>query len=395
MQASRGRIPITEADTRIRLEAALASRNPAVVGVAEQIWEYLSTDGKVARVVAGEESIEWLAGEVLRLTALAQPGEAQRTEVRLPEGGNDRQRALSIILANEASKDPAVREFRTRVLKGRLLGSRQAAAKWIWDQTDRDGPSTAFLTDIPVPPGYVLRRDSETGHVVTDPPLKVEGAAGARGIRYRAISDDFTTYEAVYTCVTGIAEQLRKLSQDLAARYRWKMDDATVFVLTDVTPEVAPIRARAEISRTFPVCSRAILEVDPTLPPSEVARAYLAIRRTLWPRRIRTLSSKHASLAAFIEERSADETTWRQRLSEWNRKNPDPKYQYRSESNFRRDALTARRRLLTPSTWADNAGSGIPPLADWENADDMLLPVTGKRKQTSSKPKVRRGKKRR
>jgi hypothetical protein len=365
----------------------------------EEIWAYLRTDGKLTQVMAGEKDIAWLIGEVLKLTALAQAA-THRTDVLLPVrprsavAGTDRQRAVSIILANEVSKDPAVADFRARVLKGQLLGSRRAAADWIFEQVALEAPSTAWLTDIPVPEGYELRRDPETGYVVTDPVLKIAGAAGARGIRYRVLSDDLSSGKGVYTAAGGTVEQLRQLSEDLAARFRWQMDHATVFVLTGQIPDVVPIKIRAEVSKTFPVCSRVILEVDPTLTPKDVARAYFKVRRSFWPRRIRTVGQKHASLAAFIEERSSGQT-WRQRFSEWNRTTQSD-WKYRSESNFRRDAVVARRRLLTPSTWADNVDvTGEPPIAELEKSDATWLPVAMSLKQAPSKPTSRRRKKRR
>lgn len=387
-----------DGDVRLRVEAALASQNRDAGGVPEKLWTYLDADGKVAQVVAGEKEIEWLVGEVRKLMALGQPDSVQRSRISLrsparsTEGLDERGRAVSLILASEASKDRAVVEFRARVLKGRLLPSTKAAQTWISETFVREGPSTVWLTDVPVPEGYALQRDAATGHVITDPVLKLEGAIGARGIRYRVLALDLSASEAVFTSATGTLEQLRQVSEDLATRFRWDIDDAAVFVLTGRAPSVEPITVTWHMSKAFPVCSRVILEVDPTLRPSDVARAYHTVRRSMWPRRSRALGKKHASLAAFIEERSTG-TTWRQRFAEWNRKNPTALYS--SESNFRRDALKARRRLLTPSIWAEGVDlKGEASLEDLEQADDLILPDARKRQRVSP-PASRRRRKRR
>ncbi len=62
---------------------------------------------------------------------------------------------------------------------------------------------------------------------------------------------------------------------------------------------------------------------------------------------------KHLQLAAFVAGRGEGEP-WRNRMRAWNRKHP--KERYGQESNFRRDALQAQKRLLGPTiTWVQVA----------------------------------------
>ena len=58
--------------------------------------------------------------------------------------------------------------------------------------------------------------------------------------------------------------------------------------------------------------------------------------------RSKALSEKHVRLAWFMAE-SHDQEKWRVRMETWNR--TYPAWSYKHESNFRRDCVTAEKRV--------------------------------------------------
>ena len=61
-----------------------------------------------------------------------------------PSRAPDRQEVLSILLAQQATKNRAVVEFRNDVLKNRLLAPEEVKA-WIQQRSEVDGPATVWL----------------------------------------------------------------------------------------------------------------------------------------------------------------------------------------------------------------------------------------------------------
>ena len=63
-------------------------------------------------------------------------------------------------------------------------------------------------------------------------------------------------------------------------------------------------------------------------------------------RRTKNLTEKHLRLAIAACDREAKQKSWTSSFKEWN-KTVKKKDRYSQESNFRRDALKARERLVT------------------------------------------------
>jgi hypothetical protein len=101
-----------------------------------------------------------------------------------------------------------------------------------------------------------------------------------------------------------------------------------------------PIRDRVECGWG----GRIVLNIDPALPPEEVADAYREARERQGVAGIRKMSDRQAVLAGWSFDRPEP---WRDLLVEWNKAFPD--WSYTAESNFRRDALRAQRRLMYPA----------------------------------------------
>lgn len=317
----------------------------------QEMWEYLLDEGHVQGVQKGEKTVGWLADRVL--AALTAAGQGAQVLRALKAGRRlsteqstqgERRKVLSLLLAQKAMKDPQVIAFRQRVLQGHLL-SLQEVALWIQHQATSDGPPTAWL-EAPVPAGTALRRDPTTLSISIEPTLtiaKVDRMEGPRfrRLEYRIPGNDWA--QSISTAVGGVLEQLRVLSERLTRQYPWRPYEATLFVLTGQNPPISEINGSISLEKG----GRIILEIDPALTSRQVAEPYHWFRRrVLGGRRLKALSPKHLRLAAFVGERPEAET-WQERREAWNRAYPDWKYD--RESNFRRDAGVAQKRLLTPN----------------------------------------------
>ena len=143
-------------------------------------------------------------------------------------------------------------------------------------------------------------------------------------------------------------DRLREISERLANFYGWDEAQATVFVLTGITPLHRAMRAEARFSDPLPARSRITLTIDPKVTPREIADYYRAIRRDLFGgRRLRRLSAKHARLAVFAAQQPDDSTPaaqrarWNQECRAWKR----PKWRYQETTRFKRDCQQALDRL--------------------------------------------------
>ena len=138
---------------------------------------------------------------------------------------------------------------------------------------------------------------------------------------------------------------LRALSQLLARRYKWMEAQATIFVLTDVSPLLSSLRGGFRIEFNQPISSRITMEIDPTLTPEEVAKQYKKIRASLIGARYRSLSEKHLRLAEFYRGHKPDGTTWAKLMEEWNH-SQDREWRYIRFETFARDCKQAWQRLM-------------------------------------------------
>jgi hypothetical protein len=136
----------------------------------------------------------------------------------------------------------------------------------------------------------------------------------------------------------------------LADSFGWNPAQATVFILAGVTPLIAPVRVttpavKIRYGTDVGWARRIKLDVDPAATPQEVLDAFVRARDRHSLASRRRLSVKHLRLAAFAGAEHADKP-WAERHGQWNERFPE--WAYAAESNFRRDAAVAQRRVLYP-----------------------------------------------
>jgi len=238
--------------------------------------------------------------------------------------------------------------FRERALKDRLLLRNQVEA-WIKRQAKSDGQPTAWL-EIPVPPGFELQSDPKRGKIFTKPQLAISRKHCAQSIHFRVLTygvPEDRWERSLTTAEGGVLERLRWISERLSKRYGWQKPQATIFVLTGLVPLVPTLEFQTSPSSApSPHYVPITLKVDPSVTPRQLADYYRRFRRQVLSKRIKALSIKHLRLAAFFADRPTDEK-WQTRMKAWNRANR--KWKYTQESNFRRDCLQARKRVLAPA----------------------------------------------
>jgi hypothetical protein len=189
---------------------------------------------------------------------------------------------------------------------------------------------------------------------------------------------------------------LAKLADLLAGRYRWRPSGATMFVLTDSTPEVYVYTGSASVRGGATAATTTVtMTLDPALTPDQVAGIYSRLKAKVQPSPPpRSLSVKHYRLAQHVGPHVAFHLeepflitrpgrrarpdadglirtvapvggcTWRSLRRDWNDQYGTPEradgktWRYEADSNFIRDAKRALSQLLAPAwTWQ---GSPIP-----------------------------------
>lgn len=156
----------------------------------------------------------------------------------------------------------------------------------------------------------------------------------------------------------SVLDVLQRLATKVAGTYGWEVIGTLLFILTGAPAEVSAPRATTEKWPRFEATARITLTIDPALSPDVVRDFYKHVREDVLGRRYRSLSKKHLEMARFIvpwppvspwadwlnEERA--KLPWAEKLQLWNRTYPQWEYDLRYESNFRRDCLKAKQRLL-------------------------------------------------
>ena len=257
----------------------------------------------------------------------------------------NRSQVISILVAQEATEDAAVRLFRTEVLSDKLLPL-EGVEEWIQLQAQRDGPSTNWLNNVPISTTQAnellrLWQMATPDKLYISLELSIyELAATTHLLPYPGI-DGWACYKP--TTDGGVLERLRLLSDRLAEKYKWLPGQATAFVLTDGIPLISSITITLN-TNSRPLFSRIVLDVDPALSPKEIVMHYRRSRKAIMAARHRNLSEKHMQLAIFDSMRPKTET-WTVKMDEWN-KTHQAEWKYEEAPNFAHDCLQARRRLL-------------------------------------------------
>jgi Sulfotransferase family len=221
----------------------------------------------------------------------------------LSQPGDGRHHAVSFLLAREAADDPEVVAFRADVMGSRLLALDQVE-DWVIAQARRESG----------------RR-----------PVRTLEYVGGHGVPLRRP-----------TVEDGVLERLRRLGGKLVERYGWENHQATTFVLTDLVPILEPIRSSIVGGRPLRPPTRLVLEVDPSVSPSEVSKQYRALRRELFPGRVRRIEDRRLRLAVFVANHG--DQSWESLFRSWNHAHRH--WAYGTLDDFKRDARLTRQRLV-------------------------------------------------
>lgn len=259
-------------------------------------------------------------------------------------------RVLTAELAGDATVWERITRFRRTALGARLLAW-EAVERWVTDQHDREGQPGYWLSGVPIateqvargmetaPAGYTTL--SLTMTVPLPPPWRAPARDAGDG-ELAQLEPRFLEYLApgrpnpawTFVAVGGVLEDLRQLANVLASeavRPWWSAAQAATFVLTGLAPYVAVYKGVAYV-------------IDPLLPLNQIVEQVAQLRRGLVGERAREMGPKSLSLAVFASERP--EEPWDTRRGVWNETYPQWEYPEKQKSNFIRDSLAAKRRLL-------------------------------------------------
>jgi hypothetical protein len=104
----------------------------------------------------------------------------------------------------------------------------------------------------------------------------------------------------------SVLGELRGLCKELTKVHPWDIDQATWFVLTEVTPFVRPIRAKKQ--ETWLMDGRAYttisLTVQPWVPPEDVETVYRQLQKQVIGGAHGRVSDKNLNLLRFVTERA-------------------------------------------------------------------------------------------
>ncbi len=312
-----------------REEAKAALTRMLSERLTDELWEFLEDEGYVSAVVDPKEpeTINDLAAKarkVLAISSSRQPADApkmlcngRKKKASDKERHAMRQEALSLVFAEYVrSNDEWVIKFRNDVLGKECPLSFEEVESWIKSQNkkeDKKGATRGGLLEYGIP-------DNEWLQVCP-------------------------------TAKGGDLDYLRKISESLADTYKWSKAQATVFVLTDIAPEIPLYKAEWELNFGFKALSRINLTLDPALTDKEVSEIYRRTRQEQLKKdkkgkvRFRILSDKAYSLAIF-EAEQPEENTYAEKMRAWNKLRPE--WEYTEVSNFGRDSNQAIRRLIQP-----------------------------------------------
>jgi hypothetical protein len=129
------------------------------------------------------------------------------------------------------------------------------------------------------------------------------------------------TVEEVRVRRGSVLDGLRKLSESLAKRYRWKEEEATWFVLTGQIPWVSPLTGRVAFP-SAPGFNQAIitLTVEPWVHAEMLAQFYRDLQHQILGRNNRRLSERNLSVFRFVMERTKTKAP----SGPWDKETRDP-----------------------------------------------------------------------
>lgn len=361
-----------KADLRKKMERILHTP------IQDRVWQYADKKGLAGEVLQGENDIEWLAEELKELLMVASQNEsAADPEFMEPQRRHrrtnnvlGRRAAVSSALAEIARQGDDVIYFRRTVLDSQLLRFEEVE-RWIREQRSQQVYPRAAI--VRLKKGFELRRAKPWE---LEPPLssmgteQIEGLAPPERLFYATRGDGQGDY--VPRCAPigrdGPLMETSKLSSSLAKRFCWQQAQATMFLLTDVTPLLTEgvehhpppmIALPWRVLEPISCLTRIVMTIDPLMTPREVSQEYAKIRARLLGRKPRIQSQKHLQLGVFaVKHPEFDkEELVKAAMLEWNSQFQE--WKYTRLKLFRRDAQTARKRLLNEH-----------PVDPWKSLED-------------------------
>jgi hypothetical protein len=243
-------------------------------------------------------------------------------------------RAISHILAAEASRHKDVVGYRATELQERLLVLGDVDG-WVQDVAGREGQPSWWLSGVPVPAAGI--RDERDGSVTIDH----LGFTPQRGLDLHEVPSvhrrylDYLTPQLLLMTnpisAGGVLNRLRLLSLVLEFLYFWLPADATTYVLTGLIP---------------------------------YAWRYADVLQQRRGRRPQGMSDKHMELAVFVSERPLGESL-ALKMNAWNALHPE--WRYEQTSSFGGHSQLAIRRLIgsdseRPFDWTSRWGQDVAEL---------------------------------
>jgi len=314
------------------------------------VWSMLLREGFVDDVLAGARGPDWLVERGRGILDSRSPVEtpAGIADEQGPSAGQERAWALSQLVASHAGTDPLVLAFRARYIPDGLIPWAEVD-QWIQGHAESEGKGASDIR-FTIPEQTTHEWIGPTVRF-TPPIAEITGEVSFSG---RVLAYALPGDQAVRRCFVkagGVLDQLSKLGEILADAFGWQPVQATMFILTGVTPMITIVRVSSPAFKVrhnvnLDWARRITLDIDPAATPQEVLDAFEQARSEQSPTKRRSLTPKHLRLAAFACAQHPNQP-WAERHRLWNQQFPE--WSYREQSNFRRDAAQARDRLLNPS----------------------------------------------
>jgi hypothetical protein len=346
------RSPKAEAALRKKVEKILK------LPVPDLLWNIALKENYVSEVLKGgrgantPESFadrlrDWMAGSAYqeRAPQFITPARRQRRGKTV----QSHQESVSEAIAEIVRQKKEVQSFRSDVLNGQLLRPEEVEP---WIEAHRKDATYWHAVIVRLKPDFKFddRGELQLKPLLTSvEPDNIERFANVDSLDYAKPGSDWV--HRVPIGRDGTLRVLHELSKDLATYFHWQEAQATVFVLTDLTPviDTETISASPPPWVTLPyggmeplACLvRVTLKIDPMITPEELAKKYAVVRNRLLVKKPRALSEKHLALAVFAAKHPVLN---RDAMEQWARESPQ--WSYQRVSLFVRDARTARSRLL-------------------------------------------------
>jgi hypothetical protein len=259
------------------------------------------------------------------------------------------QGAVSDAIAEIVRQREDVRSFRRDVLHGQILKP-EDVERWI-EEHRRDGAYPhAVLVRLKTGFEFDDRDEFKLKPLLSSvEPEDIERFVSNDTLDYGKPGSDLT--HSVPIDRDGSLRVVYEISRTLARLFCWQDAQATVFLLTDLTPMIdtelvglsPPPVVTLPYGEVKPLAclARLTMTVDPLLTPREVSQKYAKLRSRCLVSKPRAMSQKHLELAVFATKHPAVD---RDAMELWGREFPSWKYQ--RVSIFARDAREARARLL-------------------------------------------------